>query len=207
MSEALDYLIKVRKEAIEPYFKFLKEGGKHLDSKTRSLLSVVTKVDAQTEAGLKQYLVRALREGNSADEILDAMLVCLPTLGMSKIIWAVDIILEMDIPDFNPEIIGKGKQWHKLIAVTDIQEGVSRYDYDNRACFINKRGDDYQIFDSRCPHQATDIPLTSLEKGVLTCSRHQWKFNLDSGECIENGSRALNKIEYKIENKFIYVYS
>ena len=113
MSEALDYLIKVRKEAIEPYFKFLKEGGKHLDNKTRSLLSVITKVDAQTEAGLKQYLVRALKEGNSADEILDALLVCMPTLGLSKIIWAVDIIIKMNIPEFNPDLIGKEKQWHK----------------------------------------------------------------------------------------------
>ena len=133
MSDALNYLLKVRKDAVEPYFKALKEGGKHLDIKTRSLLSVITKVDAQTEAGLKQYLVRALREGNSADEILDAMLVCLPTLGMSKIIWAVDIILQMNIPDFNPELLGEEKQWYRLTAVSEIEEGVSRHDYEGRA--------------------------------------------------------------------------
>jgi len=207
MSDALNYLLKVRKDAVEPYFKALKEGGKHLDTKTRSLLSVITKVDAQTEGGLKQYLVRALKEGNSADEILDAMLVCLPTLGMSKIIWAVDIIIKMNIPDFDPELIGKEKQWHKLIAVNEIEEGVSRYDYDGRACFIKKTGDEYQVYDSRCPHQAADIPLSALEGTTLTCSKHQWKFNVENGECIENGSRPLNKIEYKIEDKFIYIYS
>ncbi len=207
MSEALDYLIKVRKEAIEPYFKFLKEGGKHLDNKTRSLLSVITKVDAQTEAGLKQYLVRALKEGNSADEILDALLVCMPTLGLSKIIWAVDIIIKMDIPDFNPDLIGKEKQWHKLIAVNEVEEGISRYDYDGRACFVNKTGDDYQIFDSRCPHQITNIPLSALEGRTLTCPKHQWKFNLDNGECIEKGSRPLNSIEHKIVDGFLYIYS
>ena len=207
MSDALNYLLKVRKDAIEPYFKALKEGGKHLDVKTRSLLSVITKVDAKTEAGLKQYLVRALREGNSADEILDAMLVCLPTLGMSKIIWAVDIILKMDIPEFTPEVLGKEKQWHKLIAVNEIEEGVSRYDYDGRACFINKTVDEYQVYDSRCPHQAADIPLSALEGATLTCSRHQWKFNVGNGECIENGSRPLNKLENKVEAGFLYVYS
>ncbi|MFT5396222.1 MAG: nitrite reductase/ring-hydroxylating ferredoxin subunit/alkylhydroperoxidase [Gammaproteobacteria bacterium] len=207
MSDALNYLLKVRKDAVEPYFKALKEGGKHLDTKTRSLLSVITKVDAQTEAGLKQYLVRALRDGNSADEILDAMLVCLPTLGMSKIIWAVDIILKMNIPDFNPELIGKEKQWHKLIAVNEIEEGVSRHDYDGRACFINKTSDEYLVYDSRCPHQAADISISSLEDATLTCSRHQWKFNVENGECIENGSRPLNRIEFKIEEEFVYVYS
>lgn len=207
MSEALDYLIKVRKDAIEPYFKFLKEGGKHLDNKTRFLLSVITKVDAQTEAGFKQYLIRALREGNTADEILDAMLVCMPTLGLSKIIWAVDIIIKMDIPEFKPELIGKEKQWHKLVAINDIEEGVSRFDYEDRACFINKSGDDYQVFDSRCPHQVTNIPMLGLEGTTLTCPKHQWKFNVENGECIEKGNRPLNAIKYKIEDEYLFVYS
>lgn len=207
MSDALDYLLKVRKEAVEPYFEFLKQGGKHLDKKTRFLLSVITKVDAQTEAGLRQYLVRALNEGNSADEILDAMLVCLPTLGMSKIIWAIDIILQMDIPDFNPELIGKGKQWYKIIELDEIEEGVSQHDYSGYSCFINKQGDDYCVFDSRCPHQVTNIPLLALNGTTLTCPKHQWKFNVANGECIEKGKRPLNKLEYKIEDNAIYVYS
>ncbi len=207
MSDALDYLLKVRKDAIGPYFQFLKEGGKHLDNKTRSILSVITKVDAQTEAGFKQYLVRALREGNQADEVLDAMLVCLPTLGLSKIIWAINIILEMDIPEFNPEYIGKEKQWYKLASINDLKEGVSRIDYDNRACFINKNGDDYQIFDSRCPHQVTNIPILAMNGMTLTCPKHQWKFNLENGECIEKGNSPLNKINHKIEDDYLYVYS
>ena len=207
MSEALNYLLKVRKDAMGPYFQFLKEGGKHLDNKTRSLLSVITKVDAQTEAGLKQYLVRALREGNNANEILDALLICLPSLGLSKIIWAVDIILQMDIPEFNPELLGKEKQWHKLVAIKDIEEGISRFDYDGRACFVKKNGNDYLVFDSRCPHQVTNIPLLALEGTILTCPRHQWKFNVENGECIEKGSRPLNKIEFKIEDNVLYVYA
>lgn len=207
MSDALDYLLNVRKEAVGPYFKFLKEGGKHLDAKTRFLLSVITKVDAQTEAGLKQYLVRALNEGNSADEILDAMLVCLPTLGMSKIIWAIDIILKMDIPEFNPELIGKEKQWHELAVVNEIKEGVSRFDYAGRACFVNKSGDEYKVFDSRCPHQVTNIPMLALDKGILTCPKHEWKFNVESGECIEKGSRPLNELKFKLEEGCLYVYS
>ncbi len=73
MSKALDYLLQVRSEAVGSYFKFLKEAGSHLDPKTRALLSVITKVDAQTEAGFRQYLPRALQAGNRADEILDAL--------------------------------------------------------------------------------------------------------------------------------------
>ncbi len=90
MSDALSYLVKVRPNAMQPYFTFLKEAGKHLDPKTRNLISVITKVHAQTENGFKQYLTRALREGASADEILDALLMAFPALGLAKIVWATD---------------------------------------------------------------------------------------------------------------------
>jgi hypothetical protein len=54
MSDALNYLVAARPDAIVPYFKFLKEAGKHLDTRTRDLISVITKVDSQTEAGFRQ---------------------------------------------------------------------------------------------------------------------------------------------------------
>lgn len=205
MSKELDYLLKVRKDAVGPYFEFLKKAGQHLDPKTRSLLSVITKVDAQTETGLRQYLTRALREGNSADEILDALLVCVPSLGFSKIVWAVDIILQMDIPDFHPDSMGKEKQWHELTALRDLEEGVSRFDYGVRSCFVQKKGDNIKVFDSRCPHQVTNIPMLSLEGTVLTCPKHDWKFDIESGECIEKGNRPLNNVQFKIENNRLYV--
>jgi hypothetical protein len=114
MSDALDYLLKVRSDAIPHYFKFLKETGKHLDPKTRALISVITKVYAQTETGLRQYLLRALREGASPMEVLDALLMAFPALGLAKIVWAVDVILALDLPEFRPENIGAAARWHDL---------------------------------------------------------------------------------------------
>ena len=75
------------------YFAFLKACGTHLDPKTRNLISVITKVDAQTERGFRQYLKRALRDGCTPMEILDALLMAFPALGLTKIVWAVDLIL------------------------------------------------------------------------------------------------------------------
>ena len=93
MSDALNYLVKTRGETLGHYFAFLKDCGTHLDPKTRNLISVITKVDAQTERGFRQYLGRALREGCTPMEVLDALLMAFPTLGLAKIVWAVDIIL------------------------------------------------------------------------------------------------------------------
>ena len=91
MSDALNYLIKARPEAMAAYFKFLKGAGPRLDPKTRNLISVITKVHAQTENGLRQYLRRALREGATADEVIDALLMAFPALGLTRIVWAIDV--------------------------------------------------------------------------------------------------------------------
>ncbi len=100
MSDALNYLLKARPDALGHYFAFLKDAGKHLDPKTRNLISVITKVHAQTDRGLRQYLRRALREGCTPVEVLDALLMAFPALGLAKIIWAVDVILDMQLPEF-----------------------------------------------------------------------------------------------------------
>ena len=107
MSDALAYLVKARPQAMGHYFAFLKDAGSQLDPKTRNLISVITKVHAQPERGFRQYLGRALREGCSPAEVLDALLMAFPALGLAKIVWAVDIILEMDLPEFQPAALGE----------------------------------------------------------------------------------------------------
>ena len=115
MSDALNYLLKARPDALGHYFAFLKDAGSHLDPKTKNLISVITKVHAQTERGLRQYLGRALREGCTPMEVLDALLMAFPTLGLAKIIWAVDVILDMNIPGFAPEALSAPAQWRELL--------------------------------------------------------------------------------------------
>src|SRR5210317_582906 len=122
MSEALSYLIKARPEAMTAYFTFLKDTGKHLDPKTRSLISVITKIDSQTERGLRQYLPRALRDGASPYGVLDAILMAFPTLGPAKISWAIDILLDMDIPEFRLDLLDAEPAWHELIEVADVAD-------------------------------------------------------------------------------------
>lgn len=202
MSDALGYLIKSRPEAMKSYFAFMKEAGKHLDPKTRSLISVITKIDSQTERGLRQYLPRALRDGASANEILDAILMAFPTLGLAKIIWAMDIIIDMDIPEFRLDLLGAEVDWHDLIELADVKDRDITYveDCDGRSLFIYRAGDDYSVYDSRCPHQVTNIPHLALSGTRLTCPKHQWAFDVTTGECVDKGTRPLNQFDSRIEN-------
>ena len=201
MSDALNYLIKARPEAMKSYFAFLKEAGKHLDPKTRSLISVITKIDSQTERGLRQYLPRALRDGASPNEILDAILMAFPTLGLAKIVWAIDILMDMDIPEFRAEWRDAEAEWHDLIAWDEVRDGDVTYveNRDGRSVFIYRAGDVCHVYDSRCPHQVTDIPHLALSGTQLTCPKHQWAFDVTSGECLAKGDRPLKRFRSRVE--------
>ena len=201
MSDALEYLVKARPDAMAPYFKFLKEAGKHLDPKTRDLISVITKVHSQTEGGFKQYLMRALRDGCTPMEIIDALLMAFPALGLAKIVWAAEILLEMDMPEFTPELINSLPQWRDVMAVADAVDGqVSRVDCGVRTVFVYREGDSFKVYDSHCPHQVTNIPHLALEGKTLTCPKHHWKFDITTGQCIEIGKHPLKAFETKVEN-------
>lgn len=200
MSDALNYLVQVRGDALGHYFKFLKDAGKHLDPKTRDLISVITKVHSQTEAGFKQYLMRALREGCTPLEIVDALLMAFPALGLAKIVWATEILLEMDIPEFSPELIQAEPQWRDVMAVADIAEGeVKRVECPTRTVFVYREGEDHKVYDSHCPHQVTNIPHLALDGLTLTCPKHQWKFDIRTGDCIEKGKHPLKAFKTRVE--------
>ena len=204
MSDALAYLVKARPEAMGHYFAFLKDAGRHLDPRTRNLISVITKVHAQTERGFKQYLGRALREGCTPAEVLDALLMAFPALGLAKIVWAVDILLAMDLPEFQPGALGATGEWHDVLAVAGFEAGaVQRVECDGRGLFVyraeaSSADEEWRVYDSRCPHQTTNIPHLALQGTTLTCPKHEWAFDIRSGACIAKGTSPLKRWPSKV---------
>ena len=208
MSDALDYLLKARPDALKGYFQYFRESGKNLDPKTRALLSILTKVAAQTEDGFRQYLSRGLQAGLRANEILDAMLVSLPMLGLTKILWAVDLLIEMDLPQFDLRSLSDSDPvWHRVCRLDDLKPGmVTRLACDNRELFVRADAEDFRVYDSRCPHQVTNIPALAIDGDQLTCPRHGWRFDLASGDCIANGDRPLRHFEARVDDGWLMAY-
>jgi nitrite reductase/ring-hydroxylating ferredoxin subunit/alkylhydroperoxidase/carboxymuconolactone decarboxylase family protein YurZ len=207
MSDALNYLVKARPEAMTAYFTFLKKAGDHLDTRTRDLISVITKVAVQTEGGFKQYLTRALRNGATPNEVIDALLMAFPVLGLAKIVWATEILLSMDIPEFRPENLDAEEVWHDVAAVDDLPVGdIAYFSCEGRHLYVYRSEDDIRVYDSRCPHQVTDIPHLALEGKKLTCPKHHWAFDVESGECVEVGNRPLRRFEHKVEGGRLLAY-
>jgi alkylhydroperoxidase/carboxymuconolactone decarboxylase family protein YurZ len=154
MSKALDYLLKARPEAMQAYFTFLKKAGEHLDPKTAALISVITKVHAKTANGVRQYLPRALKAGASADEVIDALLMAMPALGFSKIVWAIDVIIEMNLPEFvhlgKPAAPSSATEtWHEVAPLASLKEGDSKY-FPGRLASCNSDAEFRQSCRLRC---------------------------------------------------------
>jgi len=208
MSDALSYLLEARPEVMGHYFKFIKGAGDSLEPKTRALISVITKVDAQTERGFRQYLSRALREGASGNEVLDALLMAFPSLGLSKIIWAIDILLSMDLPEFSQEALAHKPGWHVLEDASRLDEGQSAsFSCDGRDVFIHRQADNYHVYDNRCPHQGTHIPAYALKGHCLTCPLHGWEFDLRSGACRSPAVRqALMRLTARVSSGQVQVW-
>lgn len=211
MSKALDYLLQARPEAMQAYFAFLKQAGSHLDPKTAALISVITKVHSKTSRGLKQYLPRALKAGASADEVIDALLMAMPALGFSKIVWAVDVILEMDLPEFKkysaPSALAATPEWISIASTESIPDGQHLFvRKGNLSCFVVRNGSEFVVYDAHCPHKDNVIMDSAAMDGYLTCPFHAWKFDLKTGACVSGGKTPLKKLATKIEDGKIFLH-
>jgi hypothetical protein len=77
----------------------------------------------------------------TANEIIDDLLMAFPLLGLSKVVWAIDIILAMDIPEFRLEMLDAQAFWHEVAPLASIPEGgVNRLTCAGREVFVYRRG-------------------------------------------------------------------
>ncbi len=206
MSKRLDFLAKVRPEAATAYLTFLKESGKHLDDKTRFLISVVTKVISGTHSGLKQYVPHAIRAGATGQEIIDAVLMAFPAAGLTKVLDAFAVLQEMNLPELSIDNLTKEYQWINIAPINDFQiNTITPKEIGGRKLLIYRYEDNkFHVYDQCCPHLGNKLPAKA-EGTILTCPSHKWKFDLVSGNCIEKGTRSLHHFKHRIENNFLQV--
>jgi len=209
----LQYLSKVRPEAMEHLLAFFRESGRHLDPKTRFLISVVTKVINFSDRGLRQYIPRAMREGASRDEVIDAILCAYPAAGLTRVVDAVQVLRSLDLSAFeekSDEGVPAGeegeREWIDALAAGELPAGTSRVVEagGKRIALFNVEGEIRAISDT-CLHQGAQLGMGSLEGEVVTCPLHGWQFDVRTGACLTRPGRSVDTYEVRCEGGRIFV--
>lgn len=72
---------------------------------------------------------------------------------------------------------------------------------------IKKPNSEFYAIEVGCKHQGADITRGHISGNVATCPRHGWKFDLESGECLNQNASKLRKYDLKIEGDIIMISS
>jgi len=72
---------------------------------------------------------------------------------------------------------------------------------------IKASNSEFYAIEVGCKHQGADITKGNISADVATCPRHGWKYNLLTGECLNQNASKLKKYGIKIEGDVIFVTS
>lgn len=191
MSKALDFLLARRPAAMGAYFDFLRDNGSRLDPKTRALISVITKVAVETEKGLVQYTRKAYAAGCSPDEVLDALMMAFPALGLSRILWAVEVLQAHAVDGFTvgptPAAAAPSPADADVIDIGP-EDALPRgravkYSTGGRPLLLYRDDEGVRAYKAYCPHQGMELMDSGIEGKRVTCRQHGWQFILPEGTC------------------------
>lgn len=198
----LQWLSRERPEAMQHLLAFFRESGRHLDPKTRFLISVVTKVINFSPRGLRQYIPRALREGATRDEVLDAILCAYPAAGLTKVVDAVEVLrsLEGDAVHQAEDPAG-GQVWVTVARADQLPPGrAAVVEAGGRHLALFNVGGTYHATANECLHQGGELGCGLLSDSVVTCSRHGWRFDVTTGACLTRPERQVQTFPVRVED-------
>jgi len=56
-----------------------------------------------------------------------------------------------------------------------------------------------------CKHQNWDLTTGRIDGDIATCPRHQWKYNIRTGECLTHDSHRLRRYAVRVEGDDIFI--
>jgi nitrite reductase/ring-hydroxylating ferredoxin subunit len=56
-----------------------------------------------------------------------------------------------------------------------------------------------------CKHQNWDLTTGCFDGDIVTCPRHNWVYNIRTGECLNQDSTPLRHYGVKVEDDAIYI--
>jgi toluene monooxygenase system ferredoxin subunit len=97
----------------------------------------------------------------------------------------------------------------EFVAIADIGElwdgEMESYDLYGREILLIRLDGEYHAFDGSCPHQGTSLVAGILEDGLLTCSAHEWEFDVRTGRGVNPRIACLKRHQVQIADGRVLV--
>ena len=98
--DGLTYLMSERKDVVKSYQNLLNNLTTHLDDKTRELIVLSLQITTHEPEAVKILIPKLLKYGATPDEIVDAVLLTIPLVGLTTIIKLLPKIL-LEVKKYN----------------------------------------------------------------------------------------------------------
>lgn len=88
----------------------------------------------------------------------------------------------------------------------DLWDGdMECYDLDGTEVLLVRIDGTYHAYDGSCPHQGTSLADGRIEGGVLTCSAHEWEFDLRTGLGVNPATACLRRYDVLVADGKVLV--
>lgn len=83
---------------------------------------------------------------------------------------------------------------------------IRSYRIFGRTIAVLKKNDGaYEAIEATCKHQGADLTTGERKGWTVTCPRHGWQYDLETGQCLNHESLPLKKYKVKIKGDDIHV--
>lgn len=94
----------------------------------------------------------------------------------------------------------------KVLKVEDLPVGKSAIVVvdDEEVALFNYKGKYYAV-SNRCPHKGGPIGEGRVQEGVVVCPNHEWRFELTTGNSMQNPEMKIKIYPVRIKDEKIYI--
>lgn len=91
--------------------------------------------------------------------------------------------------------------WKRVCAAADVEENqMKKVEIDGITLMVAKHANGYTGFPPLCPHMEEPLGNSGmLENGTLTCTKHLWQWNLETGAAQGMAEKPLLTYQVKRE--------
>jgi len=69
---------------------------------------------------------------------------------------------------------------------------------------FNYKGEYYAIT-NKCPHRGAPLGEGRIEEGIVICPNHEWRYELATGNNMQNPELKIKSYPVRIKNEYIYI--